>query len=129
MPKLFPCEIVVTQDGQPLSDAVVIAQPVDGSQWNASGSTDANGKAVLFTQGLYKGAIEGKYKVIVQKTATEKEPSTFEGKPATVEVVYYLVEEKYRDYETTPLEIEVGSANPSFVLEAGKAVKSRAPAR
>ncbi|MDR2438194.1 MAG: carboxypeptidase-like regulatory domain-containing protein [Planctomycetaceae bacterium] len=129
MPKLFPCEVVVTQEGQPLTGATITVQSAD-SPWNATGGTDTNGKAVLFTQGKYSGVPAGKYKVIVNKTVTEKEPSTFEGKPATKEVVYYLVEEKYQELQTSPLEIEITSGGESsFQLDAGKAVKNRIPER
>jgi hypothetical protein len=129
MPELFPCEIVATQERQPLADATITVQSIDSS-WNATGGTDSNGKAVLFTQGKYPGVPAGKSKVIINKTVTEKEPSTFEGKPATKEVVYYLVEEKYQELQTSPLEIEITSGGErSFQLDAGKAVKNRAPER
>jgi hypothetical protein len=129
MPELFPCEIIVTQEGQPLADAIVTVQSVDSS-WNATGGTDGNGKAVLFTQGKYPGVPAGKYKVIINKTVAEKEPSTFEGKPATVEIGYYFIEEKYRDAQTSPLEIEITSTGErSFHLDAGKTVKIRIPDR
>jgi hypothetical protein len=129
MPELFPCEIAVTQEGQPLDGATVTVQSADSS-WNATGGTDSNGKAFLFTQGKYSGVPAGKYKVIINKTVTEKEPSTFEGKPATKEVVYYLVEEKYQELQTSPLEIEITSGGKhSFQLDAGKAVKNRIPER
>jgi hypothetical protein len=129
MPQLFPCEIVLVQEGQPLVDATVTAQSADSS-WNATGGTDTDGKAVLFTQGKYQGVPVGKYKVIISKNVTEKEPSTFEGKPATKEVAYSLVEEKYQEVQTSPLEIEItADGKHSFHLDAGKTVKNRLPER
>ena len=68
MPELIPTTVVVTQNGAPLGDAALTLTSADGScKWAVGGRSDAQGRAVLYTQGDYKGAPEGTFKVGVSK--------------------------------------------------------------
>ena len=134
MPKPVPCEVIVTQGGNPLAGALVRLLPLDGSDWFAVGMTDASGKATFFTMDRFKGAVPGKYKVIVNKTEDDPgeplPPEYQRGQPVPPEVLrglrpaasYYLVEEQYRS-ETTTLEIEVSKGTQSHTVDVGTAVR------
>jgi len=131
MPPPVPCEIIVIQEDKPLEGAVVRLHPVDdsNSSWTAMGRTDASGKAVIYTLDQYKGAVPGKYKVIVSKTETEDPgppvPSAEaqgRGRPLGS---FYLVEEQYGTASTTTLEIEVAKGTPTHTVDVGKAVRIR----
>ena len=126
MPPPVPCEIVVTQEGQPLAGAVVRLQPIDNSDWSAVGRTDESGKLTVYTADRFKGAVPGKYKVIVSKTETEKgkavSSAEAEGRD-TSPASYYLVGEQYQSASKTPLEIEVSKGTPTHTVDVGKAVR------
>lgn len=64
MPKPVPTTITLTLDGKGLADASVTMIPDSGS-YAAVGKTDANGVAEMKTDGKYKGAVPGSYKVVV----------------------------------------------------------------
>jgi hypothetical protein len=137
MPPPVPCEIVVTQDGQPLEGAIVRLVPTDGSEWNSLGRTDASGKMTAYTLDRYKGAVPGKYKVAVSKTEQdapsgpelsfeERQKMILQGQTppeAPMPASYNLVEVQYADVTTTPLEIEVKKGSPSHKVDVGKAVR------
>ncbi len=152
LPKLFPTQIVLTQDGKPLEKASVTLTASDPeaagavSKWASSGGTDAMGLAEMFVNGQYKGVPEGKFKVVVLKY----EDSSVQAKeippqPNAVEdpegfdkwrkmydksseqmdnKIYYLVDKKYSDEKSTPLEITVTQAGPNkFQFDLGKPVR------
>ncbi|MCL2346667.1 MAG: hypothetical protein FWC50_00250, partial [Planctomycetaceae bacterium] len=55
MPKLYPVKMTVTQEGKPLTDAMILLTPVD-SQWPAQGTTDVSGVVQkFFTNSKYEG--------------------------------------------------------------------------
>lgn len=128
MPPPVPCEIVVTQEGQPLEGAVVRLQPVDNSDWSAVGRTDESGKLTIYTADKFKGAVPGKYKVIVSKIETEKgkgvSSADAEGRD-TSSASYHLVDGQYRSASKTPLEIEVAKGTPTHTVDVGKAVRNK----
>lgn len=64
MPKPVPTTITLTLDGKGLADASVTMIP-DSGQYAAVGKTDSNGVAEMKTDGKYKGAVPGSYKVVV----------------------------------------------------------------
>ncbi|MBQ9801297.1 MAG: hypothetical protein IJO40_15360, partial [Thermoguttaceae bacterium] len=64
MPKPVPTTITLTLDGKGLADASVTMIPDSGS-YAAVGKTDASGVAEMKTDGKYKGAVPGSYKVVV----------------------------------------------------------------
>ena len=129
MPPPVPCEVVVTQEGTPLEGAVVKLQPVDNSDWVAVGRTDESGKAVVYTMDQYKGAVAGKYRVIVSKTETEEAKTVLSAAEAEAKghdtslASFYLVDTKYGMASSTTLEIEVVKGTPSYTVDVGKAVR------
>lgn len=131
LPKLVPCKITVTQEGSPLENAKVFLQPEDGSKWNATGNTNAQGETVLMTHGMYNGVPEGKYKVLISKTESTNPPlvSTESGLPQEKSKTFTYVEEIYGNASKTPLSIDVSSSNGTHSVDAGKAVKIQLPDR
>jgi hypothetical protein len=137
-PKLVAVTLTLTQEGAPLSGAIVTL--IDPNvQFSVGGTTDDKGAVVLYTHGKHKGAPLGKYKVRIVKTESDPSPpglstpSTFSGpefeawqkenanrpQPKT----YTLVEKQYTQAETTPLELEINGAMTQ-TLDVGKAVKT-----
>jgi hypothetical protein len=132
LPKLYQHSLTIIQDGTPLEDAKVFLLPSDGSKWNASGTTDKNGVAVLYTQGLYKGVTEGTYKLSVQKTileTTKKSSSGYvsEDVSNSTDSFYSLIDMKYIDMQNTPLEIVITPKKENFQYDLGPAVKQLIP--
>lgn len=127
MPAIYPCVILVTQEGTPLADAGVSFAPLDASMnFSGSGTTDASGKAKIFTYG-FEGSPAGKFKVTVGKTIYEggKEsinPSSG-AKTMVGQKIYSYVENQYTSFDSSPLEIEVKTGKNSATFEVGKAVK------
>ena len=122
LPKLVPITLTITQEGVPLSGAVVSL--VGDAQFAAGGVTDDNGRAVLSTHGRYKGSPLGKFKVCVVKTDSDPfpEPGTPEFAARKPRQTYTFVERQYTQSETTPLEIDV-TGPLTITLDVGKAVK------
>ena len=139
MPKLVPVTLTLTQEGVPLSDAVVtLTDPSGGIPFMVGGTTDAGGNVVLYTHGKYKGAPLGKFKVRVVKTVSDQPPSDL---PPAPEIdspefeayrqkigklpplkTYMLVEKRYTQPDTTPLEIDI-TGPLTTTLDVGKAVR------
>lgn len=139
MPKLYPASVTVTQEGKPLAGAMVQLIPEDSvnSAWGPGGTTNASGVVVLQTNGKYKGAPLGKYKVTVTKREQEPHPNPelAQGGPRTPEFakfqeigrnlkVYSYVESQYGSIAETPLNIEVTAKEKNYTIDAGKAVKT-----
>jgi len=139
-PATVSCVINITQDGAPLSGAMVSLIPADGAKdWLFSAITDASGNARIFTYGRVEGAAKGKYKVLVTKT--EMDPSKFtmpdESDLAAMERYhqnvmkerlnsYTLVETVYANAGTTPWELEItGKTTQTF--DVGKKVRELLP--
>ncbi len=76
-PPTIPVSGTVKMDGNPVSGAMVMFHPAEGSQ-TASGTTDANGKYVLGTFVGGDGAMKGNYGVTVTKIQTEAGTSSYE---------------------------------------------------
>ena len=135
MPSLKPCVLTFTQDGVPLEGAIISLYPASGSQqWTLGGKTDATGKAVIFTNGLYEGVPEGSYKVVVSKKESEQSqfgPALNSDDPGYDEWIqkvsseqlasYSLVEKQYTNVNSTTLEIVIPGETSTF--DVGKAVK------
>lgn len=126
MPKIYPCEILVTQEGTPLANAGVSFAPEDTSmRFSGSGTTDATGKAKIFTYG-FEGSPAGKFKVTVVKTIPEGgkesvDPSSG-AKSMVGQKIYSYVEKQYTSFDSSTLEIEVKTGKNSATFEVGKAV-------
>ena len=140
LPRLYPCQITVIQDGAPLADAVVTLQsPEAGQLWFPMGTTDVSGVAVMDTNGRYPGAPEGVFKVLVFKGVSEPSrlgPPPPEDSPeygawaarASEEVrnEYIVVDPIYNDAATTPHEIKIETRGRNeMTVDVGKAVRIR----
>ena len=124
---LCPTVITIVQNGTPLEGASIALTPLGGSGFSAGGTTDANGVVVLLTQGEYKGAKPGKYRVSVVKESRtlnqEFEGNSMAG-PATPEqrkamyTIRTFVDPQYTNSRTSPLEMEIkaGENNQTFDL-------------
>lgn len=67
-PKTYPVTGVVTMAGQPLADATVMFDPVDGDGSGAIAVTDAEGRYKLTTFEAGDGARPGEYRIAFLKT-------------------------------------------------------------
>lgn len=130
MPKLYPCSLVITQDGTPLEGANVSLFSTDPAitKWAAGGVTDAAGKVQVQTQGKYPGAAAGEYRVIVSKTSVEKGVIVQEETETTAEKsipgkTYSFVEARFGDLAQTPLSLKVEGKTLDAPFDVGKAVK------
>ena len=141
MPPLHLCRITIIQDGQPLEGAIVTLHNTgQGTNWGSSGTTAASGVADIFTQGQYKGAPEGNYKVTVRKEETvslatpeqlaaiekakAENPKWFDP-PRIKQETWQLVEKQYTDDKETPLELVISSGKNNIEFDLGKAVRER----
>ena len=148
MPDLYPTTITITQENQPLGDAIVMLANADKSvEWSAVARTNAKGVAVLETSGQYKGVPAGTYKVTVTKQEMERPPDPYADAPdpkvdqgkyqewymqneakiaAASRVqpkVTSVVDPVYDSVEKTPLTVTVEAKKKNdFPLDVGKAV-------
>jgi len=139
LPKLIPTSIQLTQDGAPLAGATVsLISTAGGQQWYPGGLSNDSGTIELYTNGRYKGAPEGHYKVVVTKTETDPSqlgPAPSEDDPKFSKYMedlakeqrstYTLVEKKFNDAKTTTLEIEIKKGGEIPKLDVGKKVKDK----
>ena len=136
MPDLEPVTLTVTQDGAPCADAQINLLSLDPSnKWTSGGTTDALGVVALATHGQYKGVPVGKYKVSVFKKvgegtpppplptdeASEKAYNDYYESGQTYDL-FCLIEKKYTDFKTTPLEIEVVKGKNELTVDVGAPV-------
>jgi len=131
LPPLFPCEITITQEGNPLSGATIALESFGEAKttYLPSGITDESGKAVLSTYG-FKGAPADMYKVTVRKTVVEDVKQVTDGYGDLVNdggVEYRTVERQYSYPDTTPHEIEVttGKGTTQASFDVGKPIKEK----
>lgn len=118
---MTPCKITITQEGQPVEGVTVDLEYSTDVKYTTSGTTDASGVAVMMTYG-YAGAQQGVAKVRVDKLVTEGASEGDYGEAGTMGEDFYVVEEQYRSFDTTPLEITVGKKNVEETFEVGPAV-------
>ena len=138
MPRLYPATIIVTQEGIPLAGAMVQLIPEDSANaaWGPGGVTDESGSIVLHTNGKYKGAPLGHYKVTVMKREREPhpQPELREAGPHTPEFArfmdiarslqtYAYVEAQYTVPTDTPLRMEITPRGRTYEVDAGPPVK------
>lgn len=143
IPPLTVCKITVTQNGEPVGGTLVSLISVTRAEnWRASGMTNENGITVPFTNGLFEGVPQGKYKIVVSKNEREEDdniPSMppmgapdyeewmkkYSGKKNTV-ITYSLIEKQYTSFSTTPHEIEVsGKKTIETTIDVGKKVREK----
>jgi hypothetical protein len=111
---LAPVAGVVTLDGQPVSEAGIMFQPVNSSMGPpAYGATDENGRFELITVNQ-PGAAIGEHRVAISKTESIAIPQR-RGLP-----IYKTKEHipsKYGNYETSGLTITVEDDDNSFKFD------------
>ena len=146
MPALYPVTITLTQEKVPLEGASVNLVSADASNpWSAGGRTDAKGVAIIYARPDFKGAVAGKYKLVITKKeietragagaarnpnvpthAEDGSPIAWTGNegPRIMEE-WTLIDPKYTKLETTPLEIEVTPQGCTESFDLGKAVREK----
>ena len=113
LPELVPCRLTLMMDGKPLDNALLLFYRTDKAEmekeWVSSAVTDANGMGQPKVIGKFPGLVAGAYKVTVRKVWMEPRndlpPDIQDSLPDALEVD--LVDKKYADKNTTPLEIVV----------------------
>jgi len=107
---------VVTLDGQPIEEGVVIFTPTHGRP--ARGLVDSHGRFTLSTFGEEDGAIVGSHQVAVI-VHQGSENDFFERSPARGQASYrWLVPQRYANGATSGLEFEVQKdTNNEFAIE------------
>jgi hypothetical protein len=129
LPKLYPCVILVTQDGKPLPDAVVklVLQTETAAKYQSVATTSTDGTVTLMTYG-FPGVPSGKYKAVV--TRNIEDDIVYRTDDAGEKVIvsynrYKTVEEKFSDVKTTPFEIEITpqSRKEQISFDVGKPVR------
>ncbi|MDR0869165.1 MAG: hypothetical protein LBN39_00070 [Planctomycetaceae bacterium] len=123
MPPLYPATLLITQEGKPLPGAMTGLTSAEGSHtWTSGGTTDAEGKLVVFTHGKYRGIPAGKYKVTVDciaadvprpESMTEEESTKFNKEHPS----FRTVPLKYTEKDKTPFSIEVANGKNTFTLD------------
>lgn len=141
IPKLYPTWITVTQEGEPIGEALVQLIPEDDAlmQWGPSGITDASGVAKMKTNAKYDGAPLGKYKVTVIKREREPHPnpelaSFPNGDPNYQKYVaiartlkhFDLVEPHFGSVAKSPLRLEVTAGQKDHTVDVGKKTRTEA---
>ncbi|MDR1289863.1 MAG: carboxypeptidase-like regulatory domain-containing protein [Planctomycetaceae bacterium] len=120
IPTLYPCNITITQDGKPLSGAMVTlyTESSEDRRWSPGGTTDSQGVIQIKVLGKYSGAPAGTYKVTVEKQEIENVDSNS----------YYhisLVETQYTKPKDTTLKIEVTPQGVTQTFDVGKPIQKR----
>jgi hypothetical protein len=134
LPPLYPCTIVVTQDGSPLAEAAIELVPISPAEakYRAASITGTDGKVSMTTYG-FPGVPAGKYKVVISKNI--QDDLVYADNPSTgqKEIVsfkkYRTVEPKYSSAERSPYEIEINGKGKKakHVFDIGKTVKTLIP--
>ncbi|MDR2170329.1 MAG: hypothetical protein LBP59_09320 [Planctomycetaceae bacterium] len=129
LPELFPCTIMITQDGKPLSDAIVklISQTDIDAKYNPVTVTGIDGIVKMSTYG-FAGVPAGKYKIVVIKNIDDDIVYRTDDAGERVVVsykTYRLVEKQFSDTATTPHEIEITGKEKSVEanFDVGKPIK------
>ncbi|MDR2440634.1 MAG: hypothetical protein LBE12_14830 [Planctomycetaceae bacterium] len=131
LPDLYPCSIIITQENQPLANALVELIPLDQTnwKWRTSAVTDMSGTAVLLTYG-FPGSLPGTFKVIITKNIDDdlvyKNDDEKEKTIASYNT-YSMIEKQYSRAETTPHTIEIipNKKGTTITLDVGKAIRER----
>jgi len=149
MPRLYPTVITVMQDGKPIADALVVLVNADPAiAWSCIARTDSSGRATMQTNGMYAGAPAGTYKAtVVKQEISGGSSDIYAGAPdpavdqeayqgwlmqneariAAAErkgpVVHDLVDPKFADAETSPLEVTITTGRNAHTLDIGAAFR------
>jgi hypothetical protein len=148
LPKLHPTVITVLQEGKPLADAFVSMVNVDASvKWSCAARTDASGRATMQTNGMYAGAPEGTYQVVIVKQDVEGGADPYADAPdpnvdreayqawysqnaqriaaasRQQRMVYDLLDPKFGSLSTTTLELTVVPGRNQVTFDVGAAIR------
>jgi hypothetical protein len=120
MPPLYPATVTVTRGSKPLSGVFVALRAEDEALgiWSSSGITGQDGSVRFKTHGKYNGVPAGKYKVVLSLEEMEDAGKMF----------YYrisLIDPKFNEESTTPVEFEVNKGRNMRSVDVGDAVKVR----
>ena len=124
MPKVYPVKITIKQDGTALQDASVTLTAETPSKYGSSGITDASGVAVIRTYG-FAGAPEGTYTITVSKQGVEGATEAKDAEGNTYQTggkVYEYVDAKYRQADTSDLNMEVTTKGATAEFDVGAPV-------
>lgn len=126
LPDLHPCKLHFTMDGTDLANASITMIPTESAQrWSASGNTDNNGNAVMFTHGHYEGVPEGDYKITAFKTVKKDSAGNIiEDENSTEESVtlFEAVPSMFHNQKTTSLEMTVVAGKNENTFDLGNSV-------
>jgi hypothetical protein len=122
-PPIYDCSITLTQEGKPLVNATLILFSEDGHcSWSVGGTTDKSGVAKIFTHGLFPGAPAGTFLVTVSKTEAD---AYEQGEVRTKSInVYTLIDKKFSNSSTTPLEIIIKEGKNNQTFDLGTATRT-----
>ncbi|MDR0336745.1 MAG: hypothetical protein LBI18_06605 [Planctomycetaceae bacterium] len=138
MPKLYPVQLTLVQEGKPLDGAMVLLKRhSETTKYSCGGLSGANGVVKIQTHGKYAGAPEGSYTVTVSKTVTERSgpwneiPSDEaaaqtwlqENRSRLKETNYHIIDPKYGDSQTSDLKIDVTTKGLKTTLDLGNPVR------
>ena len=136
-PQVYPVTLRLEQDDKPLSGADVMLVSDEIGKWSCGGVSNDNGIVTVRTHGQFSGAPLGRHKIIVSKIRSDAPEDDTTGMSiaeiremeaqtagrrdfgATV----YLVERRFSNPLTTPLEVEVVAGKNSFTLDVGPEVE------
>lgn len=130
LPTLYPTTItVVYDDGTPVADATVALRPAGGgnTQWNVTGTTDAQGKLVCKTNGNWDGAPAGSYEAMVMKEVVEMEEPTEAGGSGAIKSRTNCVDTKFANPKTSGLTVEVKEGDNQVELKVGEPIEEDLP--
>jgi len=139
LPQLYPCEITVIQDGQPLEGAIVgLIADGHNTRFPSAAISDNKGIAKIKTDSLWPGAPAGNYKVTISKTVLPVLDLPKEIPDATADPKGYaeyrqkvgemsgktksVVDQKFLRPNSTPESIEVTSSGYKGTIDVGAAV-------
>jgi hypothetical protein len=122
LPSLHPCTITVTQNGIPVADVSVQLIAKEESVWPVTGITDTSGNAVLVTYSRFQGVPVGDYIVVLSKRLAETDTPANEYVSGITQV-YSLIDIKYTESATSPLEMSVKKGRNSMSFEIGSPVR------
>jgi len=127
MPDLVKIKIVLTQDGQPLTGALVNMIPTDeASKYPSGGVSDDKGICEPRTRGKFQGAPAGTYDVTVSKQTTEETgnmiPGALPGQEIPETKTFNIVDAKYGKPGELKLEVK-SDGEKTFTFELGAPVK------
>jgi hypothetical protein len=125
LPKLYSCKITITQDKVPAENVQISLYDNHlSNKWSIGGITNTSGTAVIQTHGQFSGVPSGKFKVVLSKTESEGGSEVNESittqKSETIRI-YSLVDKKYLEESTTPLEINIENKSVVKTFEIGTA--------